>query len=116
MKRTILLFSASLALAACHYKRAPKRMAIRAIAEKQPKVKAVANAKVEMKIEGMMCVGCARTIAQKLNESPGIAHAVVDFKAKEATVAYDSAQTDTLTLSQVVAAAGPYKVGGVTRL
>ena len=85
-------------------------------AEKQPKVKAVANAKVEMKIEGMMCVGCARTIVQKLNEAPGIAHAVVDFKAKEATVAYDSAQTDTLTLSQVVAAAGPYKVGGVTRL
>ncbi len=118
MKGTTVLFFAALTLTACQPKPAPKRMAIPThTAERKPQVEAVANAKVEMKIEGMMCeMGCARRIQQKLNEAPGVTEAIVNFKAKAATVAFDSTQTDTRALAQVVGAAGPYQVNGVTRL
>lgn len=118
MREITALFLAALTLVACHRKPTPKRMAIpTATTERQTEVEAVANAKVEMKIEGMMCeMGCARRIQQKLNESPGVTEAVVNFKAKAVKIAYDSTQTDTLTLAQAVAAAGPYQVNGVTRL
>lgn len=55
-------------------------------------------------IEGMTCaVGCAKTIETKLNETPGVQKAVVDFDKKEASVYFDKTQQNKTSLSKIVA-------------
>jgi copper chaperone CopZ len=55
-------------------------------------------------IEGMTCaVGCAKTIETKLNETPGVQKAVVDFDKKEASVYFDKTQQNKMSLSKIVA-------------
>jgi copper chaperone CopZ len=54
-------------------------------------------------IEGMTCaVGCAKTIETKLNETPGVQKASVNFDKKEAVVAFDKTQQSKKSLKQVV--------------
>jgi copper chaperone CopZ len=54
-------------------------------------------------IEGMTCaVGCAKTIETKLNETPGVQKAVVDFDKKEASVYFDKTQQNKTSLSKIV--------------
>lgn len=54
----------------------------------------MAQATVELHVEGMTCQGCVRSVEKKLSNVPGVASARVDLAAKTASVEYDSAQTD----------------------
>lgn len=110
--------SIGLTLGACHSREKPKRVAIPTVAAaRQLKAKAVGNAKVEIRIEGMKCaVGYARKIERELGRAKGVAEAKVNFEAKEATVVYDSVQTDAEKLARAIAGAGHYRVEEITEL
>ena len=63
----------------------------------------VANAQVDMTIEGMVCaMGCATVIEKKLNATPGIAKATVDFPTKKAWIEFDDAQINPNGIIEVV--------------
>jgi copper chaperone CopZ len=47
------------------------------------------NSSVELKVEGMTCQGCVRSVEKKLTGVTGVASAVVDLNAGKATVQYD---------------------------
>ncbi len=49
----------------------------------------MAKAKVELKVEGMTCQGCVRSIQRKLSKVTGVESAQVDLEANKATVEYD---------------------------
>lgn len=54
-------------------------------------------------IEGMTCaVGCAKTIETKLNETPGVQKAAVDFDKKETVVSFDKTQQSKASLTKIV--------------
>jgi copper chaperone CopZ len=44
---------------------------------------------VELKVEGMTCQGCVRSVTKKLSGVAGVSDAVVDLDAGKATVHYD---------------------------
>lgn len=114
MRGPVVLLCAALSLSACKHEQTPKRLVIPGTAARPVAAKAlakvVASAGVKIHIEGMKCaMGCARAIEHKLRQTPGVAKAVVNFKAKQATVSYDKAETDVDKLLQVITAAGDYK-------
>jgi hypothetical protein len=54
-------------------------------------------------IEGMTCaIGCAKTIETKLNETPGVQKAAVDFDKKEAIISFDKTQQTKASLVKLV--------------
>lgn len=76
-----------------------------------------ADAKLEtasLTVEGMTCaMGCAKTIEDKLNSTPGVKEAKVDFEGKLATITFDTNQQDIASLSktiEAVAGGDSYKV------
>lgn len=59
----------------------------------ETKAPVVANAEVNMKIEGMTCVmGCKGAIEKALNNTSGIAKCDVDFENSTAKVTFDNEQ------------------------
>ncbi|MDD3212492.1 MAG: copper ion binding protein [Eubacteriales bacterium] len=62
-------------------------------------------------IEGMSCNHCKMHVEQALGEVPGVRSAVVDLKAKNATVQADESVTNE-ALTQAVTEAG-YEVTGI---
>lgn len=70
-----------------------------------------------MHIEGMTCaIGCAKTIEEKLAETPGVQEAKVDFDKKEATVHFDAdklSEKDLTKLVESCADGKTYKVSNV---
>lgn len=48
----------------------------------------------ELKISGMTCAGCVRSVEMKLSKVTGVQSARVDLQAGRATVEYDNAKTD----------------------
>lgn len=72
---------------------------------------------VSMHIEGMTCaVGCAKTIEEKLAETPGVKEAKVDFDKKEATIHFDAdklSEKDITKLVESCADGKTYKVSNV---
>jgi copper chaperone len=56
------------------------------------------NSSVELKVEGMTCQGCVRSVTKKLSGMAGVSAAAVDLAAGKATVQYDdsSAKVDDL--------------------
>ena len=66
-----------------------------------------ANKRVSLTIEGMVCaMGCAAVIEKKLNATPGIAKATVDFPSKKALVEYDGGQINPNEIIEVVKKVG----------
>jgi len=49
------------------------------------------NSSVELKVEGMTCQGCVRSVTKKLSGVAGVSGAAVDLEAGKATVHYDDA-------------------------
>jgi copper chaperone CopZ len=45
---------------------------------------------LNLKVHGMTCGNCARTIERKLASTPGVTKASVDLEATRATVEYDA--------------------------
>lgn len=58
----------------------------------------MASTKLELKVEGMTCDGCVRSVERKLSKVSGVESARVDLGAGKATVEYDDsrAQADQL--------------------
>lgn len=54
----------------------------------------MAQTKIELKIEGMTCQGCVRSVEKKLSGVAGVQSAKVDLAAGKASVEYDPAQAD----------------------
>ncbi len=54
----------------------------------------------------MGCTMCSAKIEKALNETAGVEKAQVDFDAKEATVVFDSAKTNSDELKRVVSELG----------
>jgi Cu+-exporting ATPase len=52
----------------------------------------MARTKIELKVEGMTCDGCVRSVERKLTKVAGVESARVDLGAGKATVEYDDAQ------------------------
>ena len=61
----------------------------------------MAQANIELQVQGMTCQGCVRSVEMKLSKMPGVASAHVDLVAGKAAVAYDDARTN---VDQMIAA------------
>ena len=53
----------------------------------------MAKAKVEMRVDGMTCQGCVRTVEKKLSSIDGVEYAHVNLGAANATVEFDDSKT-----------------------
>lgn len=60
----------------------------------------------EIRIGGMMCEGCVKTITGVLTSQPGVGSAVVSLAAGKAEIAFDPASTSHATLVGVIEDAG----------
>lgn len=54
----------------------------------------MASSKVELKVEGMTCQACVRSVQRKLSKIAGVQSARVDLEAGKATVEYDDSLAD----------------------
>jgi len=52
----------------------------------------MAKTNLELKVEGMTCDGCVRSVERKLSKVGGVESARVDLAAGKATVEYDDSQ------------------------
>src|SRR3990172_11113657 len=61
---------------------------------------------VSIKIKGMMCGHCEKTVTEAAQSVKGVTKASSDFKKGEAKVSYDSSVTDLETIEKAIADAG----------
>jgi len=59
-----------------------------------------------LKLRGMSCASCARSIEDAINSVPGVNECNVNFGAEQATVDYDPRKTDLQAIQEAVDAAG----------
>jgi len=59
-----------------------------------------------LKLRGMSCASCARSIEQAISSVPGVNECSVNFGAEQATVEYDPRKTDLQAIQDAVYAAG----------
>lgn len=59
-----------------------------------------------IKIAGMTCMGCVRSVTNVLQELPGVSRAEVSLDRGEAQVEFDSARVSTTALRAAVEKAG----------
>jgi copper chaperone CopZ len=52
----------------------------------------MAQTRVELKVEGMTCQGCVRSVEKKLSGVAGVESAQVDLAAGKAVVVFDDAK------------------------
>jgi copper ion binding protein len=62
----------------------------------------MAKTKIELKIEGMTCQGCVRSIEKKLATVDGVDYAHVNLGAGKAIVEFDDARADSSKLMAAV--------------
>ena len=61
---------------------------------------------VTLRVNGMTCQGCVRSVTQVLHRVPGVRHAEVSLERAEATVEFDPGQASAAVLKQAIEAAG----------
>lgn len=61
---------------------------------------------VELKVEGMDCEGCVKSVTRMLSGLPGVAKADVSLAQASAKVTYDPAQVDLGQMKKAVERAG----------
>jgi copper chaperone len=66
-----------------------------------------------LKVEGMTCQHCVRSVTQALESQEGVTHADVDLQAGRARVAYDDSRVTPRELANAVAEEG-YEAEEVT--
>jgi copper ion binding protein len=66
----------------------------------------MAKSRLEIKVEGMTCQGCVRTIENKLASVKGVDYAHVNLGAGKATVEYDDASAEPEDLIKAVQQVG----------
>lgn len=54
----------------------------------------MAQANIELNVQGMTCQGCVRSVQMKLSKVPGVASASVDLGAGKAAVEYDDTRAN----------------------
>ncbi len=59
-----------------------------------------------LKLRGMSCASCARSIEGAISSVPGVNECIVNFGAEQATIQYDPRRTDLEVIQQAVDAAG----------
>lgn len=63
-------------------------------------------AEATIKVEGMSCGGCVRSVTEALKAQPGVGHAEVSLEMAQARVDYDPALVSVERLRQAVEDAG----------
>ena len=105
MKRTLLVLLTLILGSSCQSKK-PETKTPPIQQEESTRVE-VATATVSMTIEGMVCaMGCAAVIEKKLNATPGISKATVDFPSKNALIEFDDAQINPNGIIDIVKGVG----------
>ena len=61
---------------------------------------------VIVKVDGMTCEGCVRSVQKVLEAIPGVARAEVSLDQRQARVSFDPTQTGLDTFKAAIAAAG----------
>jgi len=61
---------------------------------------------VELKVEGMDCEGCVKSVTRVLSGLPGVATVEVSLEKQKATVSYDPAKSGLAELKRAVERAG----------
>jgi copper chaperone len=61
---------------------------------------------VELKVEGMDCQGCVKSVTRTLSGVPGVQKVDVSLAAANATVTYDPAKTSVPDMKKAVERAG----------
>jgi copper chaperone len=59
-----------------------------------------------LRVEGMTCQGCVRSVTKVLHGVPGVRRAEVSLERAQATVEFDPAQASPAALRQAIEAAG----------
>jgi copper chaperone len=59
-----------------------------------------------LRVEGMTCQGCVRSVTNALQHVPGVSKAQVSLERNEAAVLFDEAKTNVAALKAAVEAAG----------
>ena len=91
MKRTLLIILTLVLGSSCQSKKPETK--VPPTQQEEETTITLSNASVSMTIEGMVCaMGCAAVIEKKLNATPGIAKARVDFPSKKALIEFDDTQ------------------------
>lgn len=62
--------------------------------------------KTKLKIGGMSCQHCVKTVTDALNELPGVRRAKVNLRKAEAVVHFDPSRVTTENLTEAVTTAG----------
>jgi copper chaperone CopZ len=65
-------------------------------------IKDMAKSRVELKVQGMTCQGCVRSVQRRLSKVTGVECAHVDLDAGTATVEYDDSLADSGQLVRAV--------------
>ena len=63
-------------------------------------------AKTKLKINGMSCQHCVKTVTDALTELPGVRRAKVNLRKGEAVVHFDASRVDTTNLTEAIITAG----------
>lgn len=61
---------------------------------------------VELKVEGMDCEGCVKSVSRMLSGLPGVEKVDVSLEAGKATVSYDPAKSGLADFKRAVQRAG----------
>jgi Cu+-exporting ATPase len=64
------------------------------------------SSKCVVKIEGMSCAGCARTVESILKKAEGVKSALVNFPAEKAYIEYDASKTSSSVLEETIKKSG----------
>lgn len=62
----------------------------------------MSTATIDLKVDGMTCQGCVRSVEKKLSSVPGVQSAKVDLTAGQASVSCDGALADPSKLISAV--------------
>ena len=62
--------------------------------------------KTKLKIDGMSCQHCVKTVTDTLTELPGVRRAKVNLRKAEAVVHFDASRLTVANLTEAIIAAG----------
>lgn len=62
--------------------------------------------KTKLKIGGMSCQHCVKTVTEALTELPGVRRAKVNLRKGEAVVHFDASRVTAANLTEAITAAG----------
>ena len=62
--------------------------------------------KTKLKIDGMSCQHCVKTVTEALTELPGVRRAKVNLRKAEAVVHFDASRVTPANLTGAITAAG----------